>query len=401
MMKIKYIFWIAAVLVGYSYLGYPAWLWLRSRWSPRPVRRGFVERSAAPTVSAVMVVRDEEAGIARKLENLLTLDYPQAKLDVVVVSDGSSDRTPAILADYARDSGLRTGPPPEDRTDARTRVRTLVKPVSQGKAAGLNDAIKLATGEVLLFTDARQQIESGALRLLIENFADSDVGAASGELMLGDPASGETGKGMGLYWRIEKKIRELESASGSVVGATGAIYCARRRLLDASPLPEGTILDDVLLPMQIVRKGSRVIFDSRARAWDSPDLGEGREFSRKVRTLSGNYQLLQLAPWLLSHENPIRFEFVSHKLSRLAVPFALLALLIASMLLPQPLYRTALGAQLAFYALSLAALAGVKIGPLSRIADPARTFVVLNSAAMVAFINFVTGRKAVWVRDPA
>jgi len=341
-----------------------------------------------------MVVRNEEALIARKLENLLTLDYPQAKLDVVVVSDGSSDRTPAILADYARDSGL----PTEDRTGAPTRVRTLLKPVSQGKAAGLNDAIKLTSGEVLLFTDARQQIESGALRLLIENFADPDVGAASGELMLGDPASGEIGKGMGLYWRVEKKIRELESAAGSVAGATGAIYCARRSLLDASPLPEGTILDDVLLPMQIVRKGFRVIFDARARAWDSPDLGESREFSRKVRTLSGNYQLLQLAPWLLSSENAIRFEFVSHKLSRLVVPFALLALLIASMFLPQPLYRAALVAQLAFYALSLAALAGVKIGPLSRIADPARTFVVLNSAALVAFINFVTGRKAVWVR---
>ena len=378
-MKMKYVFWFAASLVGYSYLGYPAWLWLRSRWSPRPVRRGL----AAPAVSAVMVVRNEEAVIARKLENLLTLDYSQAKLDVVVVSDGSSDRTPAIVADYARDP----------------RVRTLMKPVCQGKAAGLNDAIKLATGEVLLFTDARQHIESGALRLLIENFADPDIGAASGELTLGDPTSGETGKGMGLYWRMEKKIRELESASGSVAGATGAIYCARRKLLD--PLPEGTILDDVLLPMQVVRKGFRVIFDSRARAWDSPDLGEGREFSRKVRTLSGNYQLLQLAPWLLSSQNEIRFEFVSHKLSRLAVPFALLALLIASMFLPQPLYRAALGAQLAFYALSLVALAGVKIGPLSRIADPARTFVILNSAAMVAFINFVTGRKAVWVRDPA
>src|SRR5208282_1957243 len=193
MMKMKYVFWIAAALIGYSYLGYPAWLWLRSRWSPRPVRRGFVESPAAPAVSALMVVRNEEAVIARKLENLLTLDYPQAKLDVVVVSDGSSDRTPAILADYARDSGL----PDEDRTGAPSRVRTLLKPVSQGKAAGLNDAIKLASGEVLLFTDARQQIESGALRLLIENFADLDVGAASGELMLGDPISGETGKGMG------------------------------------------------------------------------------------------------------------------------------------------------------------------------------------------------------------
>jgi poly-beta-1,6-N-acetyl-D-glucosamine synthase len=402
MTKIKYIFWIAAALIGYSYLGYPAWLWLRSRWSPRPVRRSSGQSSgqssgrisgqnagqssAVPAVTAVMVVRNEEAVIARKLENLLTLDYPDAKLDLVVVSDGSSDRTPAILADYARDARVRT------------RLRTLIKPVSEGKAAGLNDAIKLATGEVLLFTDARQQIESSALRLLIENFADPDVGAASGELMLGDPANGETGKGMGLYWRIEKKIRELESASGSVVGATGAIYCARRTLLDASLLPESTILDDVLLPMQIVRRGSRVIFDARARAWDSPDLGESREFSRKVRTLSGNYQLLQLAPWLLSSQNAIRFEFITHKLSRLAVPFALLALLIASMFLPQPFYRAALGAQLAFYALSLAALAGVKSGPLSRVADPARTFVVLNSAAMVAFINFVTGRKAIWVR---
>jgi cellulose synthase/poly-beta-1,6-N-acetylglucosamine synthase-like glycosyltransferase len=398
MTKIKSIFWLAAALVGYSYLGYPAWLWLRSRWSPRPVRRSSGQSSgqssrqsssqdsAVPAVTAVMVVRNEEAVIARKLENLLALDYPRARLDLVVISDGSRDRTPAILADYARDSRVRT------------RLRTLIKPASEGKAAGLNDAIELATGDVLLFTDARQQIESNALRLLIENFADPDVGAASGELMLGDPSSGETGKGMGLYWRIEKKIRELESASGSVVGATGAIYCARRTLLDRSLLPVSTILDDVLLPMQIVRKGSRVVFDARARAWDSPDLGEGREFSRKVRTLSGNYQLLQLAPWLLSSQNAIRFEFITHKLSRLAVPFALLALLIASIFLPQPFYRAALGVQLAFYALSLAALAGVKIGPLSRIADPARTFVVLNSAAMVAFINFVTGRKAMWVR---
>jgi biofilm PGA synthesis N-glycosyltransferase PgaC len=389
MTKMKYVFWIAAALVSYSYLGYPVWLWMRSRWSPRPVRRGLVESQSAPAVSAVMVVHNEEVVIARKLENLLTLDYPQELLEVVVVSDGSTDRTPAFLADYVRDSRLRT------------RLRILLKPVSQGKAAGLNDAIGLATGEVLLFTDARQHIESDALRLLVENFADPDVGAASGELMLGDPINGETGKGMGLYWRIEKKIRELESASGSVVGATGAIYCARRSLLGTSPLPEGTILDDVLLPMQILRKGSRVIFDSRARAWDSPDLGEGREFSRKVRTLSGNYQLLQLAPWLLSSQNAIRFEFVSHKLTRLAVPFALLALLIASMFLPQPLYRAGLGAQFAFYALSLAALAGVKIGPLSRIADPARTFVVLNSAAVVAFVNFVTGRKAVWIRGTA
>jgi poly-beta-1,6-N-acetyl-D-glucosamine synthase len=372
----KWVFWIAAATIAYTYVGYAAWLWLRSRWSPRPVRRGMVE----PPVSVVMVVRNEESVLARKLENLLTLDYPPEKLEVVAVSDGSTDGTAAIL----------------EESGNRARVRTVLKSESEGKAAGLNDGIKLAKGEILLFTDVRQTIERGALRLLIENFADPAVGCASGELMLGDPASGETGRGMGLYWRIEKKIRDMESASGSVAGATGAIYCARRDLLD--PLPVGTILDDVLIPMQVVRKGQRVVFDSRARAWDTPDLGGQREFARKVRTLTGNYQLVQLAPWLLSSGNPIRFEFVSHKLLRLAVPFALVGLFVASALLRQPLYRIALIAQAVFYALSVIAIVGVKVGPLSRIADPARTFVVLNSAALVAFVNFVTGRKAVWVR---
>ncbi len=120
--------------------------------------------------------------------------------------------------------------------------------------------------------------------------------------MLGDPQIGESGKGLGLYWRIEKRIRELESASGSVVGATGALYAARRELLTS--VPAGTILDDVYLPMQIVRQGKRVVFDERARAWDTPDLGAEREFSRKVRTLSGNYQLVQFAPWLLGGRIP-------------------------------------------------------------------------------------------------
>jgi cellulose synthase/poly-beta-1,6-N-acetylglucosamine synthase-like glycosyltransferase len=378
MTKMKCIFWLATALVGYSYAGYPAWLWLRKRWAPRPVNR----RPETPTVSVVMVVRNEEASIARKIENLLTLDYPKEQLEVIVVSDGSTDGTAGILAGYA----------------AGGRLRTLLKPESEGKAAGLNDAIRLATGEIVLFTDARQTIEAGALRQLVENFADAEVGAVSGELMLGDPARGEAQQGMGVYWRVEKGVRELESASGSVVGATGAIYCARRSLIDPSPLPVGAILDDVLLPMQIVRKGYRVIFDSRARAWDSPDLGESREFSRKVRTLSGNYQLLQIAPWLLKPENKIRFEFISHKLSRLAVPFALLAMLTASAMLTQPLYRMALAGQVVFYGLSLAGMAGIKIGPLARLADPARTFVVLNSAAVVALVNFLAGRKAVWIR---
>ena len=372
----RWVFWIAAALIGYAYLGYPAWLWFRSWWSPRPVRRGMIE----PTVSAVVVAKNEDQAIEAKLRNLLALDYPAEKLEIVAVSDGSSDRTEQVLRHAMRNP----------------RVRAVLKVSSQGKAAGLNDAMKLASGEILLLTDARQKIEPGALRRLTGNFADPEVGCASGELMLGDPESGEVGKGMGLYWRIEKRIRELESASGSVAGATGAIYSVRRALLD--PLPEGTILDDVLLPMQVIRKGSRVVFDSQARAWDSPDLGSGREFSRKVRTLTGNYQLLQLAPWLLSSRNPIRIQFVSHKLLRLVVPFALVAVFVAPMFLPAPFYRGVWIGQVVFYGLSVAAMVGVKIGPFSRVADAACTFVVLNSAAAVAFINFVCGRKVAWVR---
>jgi hypothetical protein len=150
--------------------------------------------------------------------------------------------------------------------------------------------------------------------------------------------------------------------------------------------------------MQVARQGKRVIFEPRARAWDSADLGTGREFARKVRTLGGNYQLLQLAPWLLSRENPIRFEFISHKLLRLVVPLALVVALVSSALLPGAIYRVALLLQLAFYVLSLLATLRLGHGPLRRAANAASTFVILNMAAVVAFANFMAGRKPGWSR---
>lgn len=371
-----WVFWGAAGVIVYAYVGYAGWLWLRSRWRPKPVERG----AYTPQVSLVMVVRNEAKILERKLRNLLELDYPENHSEVVVVSDGSSDGTNEILAKYRENA----------------RVRRVVNPQARGKAAGLNDAIAATRGEIVIFTDARQKIESGALRLLLENFADAAVGCVSGELMLGDPDSGEAMQGMGLYWKFEKKIREMESSSGSVVGATGALYAVRKSLL--VNVPAETILDDVYIPMNVARAGYRVIFDPRAHAWDVADQGTEREFNRKVRTLSGNYQLLQLAPWLLSGSNPLRFEFVSHKLMRLVVPFALAATLVASMVLAHPIYRLALVLQIAFYALSFLVVAQMKRGLLARMADAAFTFVVLNTAAVVAFANFVTGRKAAWNR---
>jgi poly-beta-1,6-N-acetyl-D-glucosamine synthase len=371
----KWAFWGSIALVAYAYFGYAMWLWLRTKWRPRPVLRG----DCTPFVSVAMVVRNEEHVLDRKLQNLLDLEYPADRMEFIVVSDGSTDTTDDMLA-------RRAGDP---------RFRVITLPQSRGKACGLNDAIRAAKGEVIVFTDARQEIEREALRLLMENFSDSAVGCASGELMLGDPHSGESGQGMGFYWRIEKQIREMESSSGSVVGATGAFYAARRELL--ASIPPDTILDDVLIPMEVAREGKRVVFDSRARAWDSPNLGSRREFSRKIRTLSGNYQLVQLAPWLLGSSNPLRFEFISHKLSRLIVPFAMLLALLSSGLIPDPLYRIAFWAQVAVYGLSLPAMLGIKVGPLSRISDASSTLVVLNAAALAAFVNFITGRKAVWM----
>jgi poly-beta-1,6-N-acetyl-D-glucosamine synthase len=230
---------------------------------------------------------------------------------------------------------------------------------------------------------------------LMENFADPAVGCVSGELLLGHPQSGESTHGMGLYWSVEKKIRALESRSGSMVGATGALYAVRRNVMPL--IPEDTILDDVYVPMCVARQGCRVIFEAAARAWDAPDLG-AREFARKVRTLSGNYDLLQRASWMLSRENPIRFEFVSHKLLRLLVPFALGSVLLTSLFLSGPVYRIAFWAQLLFYALGALAAAGLKRGLLARVGDAAWTFVLLNTAAVVAFANFVTGRRALWSR---
>jgi poly-beta-1,6-N-acetyl-D-glucosamine synthase len=372
----KWLFWGAVALIGYTYAGYPLWLWLRRSLRPWPIQRGAIE----PLVSVVMVVRNEEKVLATKLDNLLGLDYPPERLQVVVVSDGSTDGTESILHSYARDP----------------RVQVVMNLLSGGKASGLNDALQVAQGEIIVFTDARQKLEMGALKALLADFADPVVGCASGELMLGDPDSGEAARGMGMYWRLEKKVRELESASGSVVGATGALYAARRESI--VPIPAETLLDDVLIPMNVVRAGKRVVFEPEARAWDVAHLGNEREFARKVRTLSGNYQLLQLAPWLLRSENPIRFEFISHKLLRLVVPLALLVALIASAFVAQPFYRALLVAQLAFYVLSLLAMTRVKLGPIARLGDAAYTFVVLNTAALVAFANFVTGRKAVWSR---
>jgi biofilm PGA synthesis N-glycosyltransferase PgaC len=373
--KMTLLFWSSLALMFFAYAGYPICLYFRARLWPRHVRRA----SIFPSVTILLAVRDEEKYLLAKLQNLEQLDYPADRLQVVVVSDGSTDETNTIL-----------------RAWENSNRKTVILPEPLGKATALNHGIAAAQGEVVVFTDARQTIAADALKNLAANFADADVGCVSGELMIGQDRDTASAQGVGLYWRMEKKIRLWEGLAGSTVGATGALYAVRRNLIQ--PLPPGTILDDVYIPLQVVRQGQRVVFEPKALAFDPFTPDPKQEFRRKLRTLLGNYQLLQLSPWILKRSCPIRFQFVCHKLLRLLVPFALLGLLVSTFWIRHGVYELALVLQLAFYALAALGVLGGKFGIVSRLSDISLAFVVLNAAAAVAFVYFITGRKAIWTR---
>jgi biofilm PGA synthesis N-glycosyltransferase PgaC len=371
----KLLFWISACLVFLAYVGYPIYLYFVARFSPRPVLRA----SIFPKVTIIVAAHNEDKNLSSKLSNLDGLDYPADFLEVVVVSDGSTDQTNKILGQW-RGSGRRAVFVPEHR----------------GKANALNCGMADAQGEIICFADARQKIASDGLKNLVANFADPSVGCASGELILRDDAKTPSSDGVGLYWRLEKNIRNWEGLVGSTVGATGAFYAVRKDLL--APLPEGTILDDIYIPLQVARKGSRVIFDPSAVAWDDFTPSPRQEFRRKVRTLAGTYQLLLLAPWVLTSANPLRLRLICHRLLRLFVPFALVGVLVSTFWLRHGIYELALVIQIVFYMLAILKALRAKLGVLTRLSNISLAFVVLNTAAAVALIYFIARKKVVWAR---
>jgi len=370
---VKLLFWFSIFLIFYAYSLYPFWLFLRARLYPLPIRG----KPIFPRISIVIAVRNEEKFLENKLRNLQQLDYPGELVETVVVSDGSTDRTNEILRNFAD-----------------SRVRSICLPAHGGKAEALNHAIEALNGDIVVFMDARQRIAPDSVKVLVESFADPTVGCVSGALMLGD-GEDTFPRGVGSYWKLEKAIRYWESTGGSTVGATGALYAVRRALIPH--LPSGLILDDVFIPMTVARQGKRVIFEPRAHLWDRLSSNPRQEFRRKVRTLFGNYQLVHLAPWLLTAGNPLRFEFVSHKLCRLVVPFALIGIVLSSAFLSGLLYRIPLITAIGITALGALAIARVRRGIGSRITDVALAFVLLNTAAIVAFFYFSIGKKRVWV----
>jgi cellulose synthase/poly-beta-1,6-N-acetylglucosamine synthase-like glycosyltransferase len=302
-------------------------------------------KAGLPAVSVVVAVRDEASRLPQRIQNLLDSDYPADRFEIIVASDGSSDDTASAVAPFAG------------------RVRLLRLPPA-GKAAALNAGVAHARHPIVVFADARQRFAPDAIRRLVAPFSDPQIGAVSGELVLdceqqptGPAGRGEAhstvADGVGAYWRYEKWLRRHEAAVDSTVGVTGAIYAMRRWLWQ--PLPVNTLLDDVLTPMRIVMRGHRVTFEAGARAFDAVAKDSAGERRRKVRTLAGNFQLLAGEPrLLLPGANPVWLQFVSHKIGRLLVPYALVAVLLASLVLaPRSLfYAAAFAAQVLFYGLA-------------------------------------------------
>lgn len=359
------LFWILA--------GYPLWL------SWKAGHRGHAPASAPvePSITAIVPVYNGGKFLAAKLDSVLASDYPPAKLEVLVLSDGSTDDTDTIAEAYSAADG---------------RVRFLRLPKG-GKAAALSTAFQQSDREIFLLTDVRQALDRNCVRLLANCFHDATVGAVSGNLKI---RSGETSAeaNIGLYWRYESWIRHNLSLVDSLLGATGPIYAIRRSL--ARPLPKGCILDDMWLPLQAILDGKRAPLVEASVAWDYPtDLKS--EFARKVRTQAGIYQLLALEPRLLSPwSNRLWASFLILKIGRLFLPHLLIALLVISFWLPPAIQPMVLIPQIGCYGLSFLDRFIPEDAKAKRLTGPLAACVALVAAAFCAQAIFFVDPDKLW-----
>ncbi len=350
--------------------GYPLLLAGLARWRPKPVRERFTDA----TVTVLLAVYNGEQWIRAKLESILQLDYPRPRMQILAVSDGSTDQTDSIVMEF-RAEGVE-----------------LLRVPHGGKAAALNAGMAQATGEILFFTDVRQALEPDALRRLVACLGDPAVGGASGQIVFVKTEEGREAD-VGLYWRFEKWMRDKLTAVNSLLVATGCIYALRREL--AQPLPAHALIDDAYLPLAAIFAGYRFVFERRAIAYDYPTQLDV-EFKRKVRTLAGLIQVVRSYPRLLNVFTPVGFHFFSYKLGRLLLPYAFVLMAVSGFWLPRPWAEAAIGGQAVLY--GLAALDHwVPAGfGLKRLSAVCRTFVVLIAAAFGAWSILFVPAGTLW-----
>jgi len=357
------VFWVSIALLAYTYVGYAVLIRVLSR------RSGIADSALTPPLTVVIAAYNEAARIAARVRNVLEQDYPAQNLSVIVVSDGSTDGTERAAA----------------VEDPRVRVIALAQ--NGGKAVAINAALENVQTEFVVFTDARQRFAPDALKRLLAPFADAQVGAVSGELEILDNFS-ESDRPphpapIGLYWRMEKSLRDGEASIGWLHGVSGAIYALRRELF--TPLPAGTILDDMWVPLHVVFAGRRIAMARDAVAFDSSSAGSHEEFRRKVRTLAGNWQLIARLPRLLSPlRNPVWFAWMSHKFLRLIAPWALIAAWFSAAFAPGGFYHAMWILQTLAYVAALFALIAPHRAAKIPLLNAAGSFLMLNAAACLA-----------------
>lgn len=371
-----FVFCLAAA--AYPYFGYPGILWLWSLRRSRPVRRA----SVRPTVTVIIPARNEADLIRRKVQNTLDLRYPGDLLEILVVSDGSSDGTESIVASFE---------------DERVRLLRL-SPV--GKARALNVGASEAKGEILAFTDADIELERDCLVRLVENFADPEVGGVCGNKLYRIATDGDaTGTGEGLYWRYDKWQKRLESRVGNVFGADGALHAVRRHLY--VPIRDPSVADDLAISSRVVLQGHRLVFEPDALTSEEAPGDASLELRRKVRIANQSFRALLGLGRDLWGRGFYSFQLVSHKLLRYLAPFFLVPLFVSSLLLSgtHPVFAAAFVGQASVYGLGAAGflLRGTRPGRWKVLALPFY-FCFVNVAALLGVLSVLDGRRQnVWV----
>ncbi|HZD56063.1 MAG TPA: glycosyltransferase family 2 protein [Anaerolineales bacterium] len=372
---IAFLFWFALAVIIYVYAGFAVIAAIFARLRNRQVSK----RPITPPVSLIIPAYNEEASIAGKLDNVLTLDYPPDQLEIIVASDGSDDATESIVSRYAHQG-----------------IRLLAFP-RRGKIFAMNDAVEQSSGEIIVFSDATSIFEKQALRQLVSNFADPEVGGASGRMIYARHANRDSsGQGEKLYWSYAVWLKQMKSLSGSIVSASGAIHAIRRGLYQ--PPADTATTDDFAISTAVVEQGYRLVFDSEACAYEEPAPAAENEFGRKVRMMNRGLRGVILRRRLL---NPFRFGFYSlslfsQKVLRRLVPFFLLILFVSSFLISARggIYFVAFIAQALFY---LSAVFGylIRRSALGRFKFFYIPFFycLANAAAFVAVIRLIAGKR--------
>jgi len=379
------IFVFCATLLAYIYVGYPLIIISLARFFRHPIQK----KTSSPPVTIVIPTFNEELVIQEKIENTLKLDYPRDRLQILVCDDASEDRTVEVVKTYAAEH--------VELSQGTTRA---------GKVGGLNRALQLATGEIFVIADADILANKDALQELVANFADERVGCAMAQTRMSSSETGTSEAG-GMYWRYEALIRQSESNIHSTVAATGHFMALRRSLLQ--PIPIHIILDDLYLALSTIRQGYRVISEPKATVWERPTNSISDEMKRRSRLTAGRFQIIAMSKEYLPHlPFLLRFQLLSHKFLRLAIPhlmiMAFLSNLLFVLITPSSTFLSswmtaALVVQGVFY--SLAVAGKLLFARLTKKSKALRLLMLpyylcaTNFAGFLGLVNFVSGKRTV------